>query len=131
MACADLHYFTVEQPDLNWENPEVRQAIYRDAVRFWLDRGVDGFRIDTCNMFSSRYLYLSLPETAGGTNTGPLHAEYLDFPDAPVVAPETPWQPAQQFFTNGPRLNEFLRELRKETFDHYECAHSCRSPPWL
>jgi oligo-1,6-glucosidase len=34
----------------------------------------------------------------------------------PVVAPETPWQPAQQFFTNGPRLNEFLRELRKETF---------------
>ena len=51
-AHADLHYFTVEQPDLNWENPEVRQAIYRDAVRFWLDRGVDGFRIDTVNMFS-------------------------------------------------------------------------------
>ncbi|GAA5971316.1 hypothetical protein JCM8115_000995 [Rhodotorula mucilaginosa] len=116
-----LHYFTVEQPDLNWENPEVRQAIYRDAVRFWLDRGVDGFRIDTVNMFSRAYLRLSPSETARGTNTGPTRAEYIDFPDAPVVAPETPWQPASQFFTNGPRLNEFLRELRKETFDHYDC----------
>jgi oligo-1,6-glucosidase len=109
----------------------VRQAIYRDAVRFWLDRGVDGFRIDTVNMFSRAYLRLSPSETARGTNTGPTRAEYIDFPDAPVVAPETPWQPAQQFFTNGPRLNEFLRELRKETFDHYECAPLCRAPALL
>ncbi|KAG0666927.1 alpha-glucosidase mal12 [Rhodotorula mucilaginosa] len=91
--------FLPEQPDLNWGNPEVRQAIYRDAVRFWLDRGVDGFRIDCSNMLSKR----------------------LDFPDAPVVAPRTPWQPAGDFLSNGPRLKEFLRELRKENFNHYDC----------
>lgn len=55
-ACSlsDLHSFLREQPDLNWENPAVRKAIYRDAVRFWLDRGVDGFRIDVSNMLSSK-----------------------------------------------------------------------------
>ncbi|KAJ1334213.1 oligo-1,6-glucosidase [Microdochium nivale] len=47
-----LHLFAPEQPDLNWENPETRQAIYNSAMRFWLDRGVDGFRIDTVNMYS-------------------------------------------------------------------------------
>ena len=39
------HAFASAQPDLNWRNPDVRQAIY-DAMRFWLDRGVDGFRVD-------------------------------------------------------------------------------------
>ncbi|GAA5869405.1 hypothetical protein JCM3774_001445 [Rhodotorula dairenensis] len=94
-----LHSFLPEQPDLNWENPEARQTIYRDAVRFWLDRGVDGFRIDVSNMLSKR----------------------LDFPDAPVVAPSSPWQPAGDFLSNGPRLREFLQELRRENFDRYDC----------
>ncbi|BGP20095.1 hypothetical protein JCM10213v2_008230 [Rhodosporidiobolus nylandii] len=93
-----LHYFVKEQPDLNWENEEVRRAIYEDAVLFFLDRGLDGYRIDTVNMYS----------------------KYLDFPDAPVVAPETPWQPAGQYFTNGPRLSEFLKELRRDTFSKYD-----------
>ncbi|HJU06034.1 MAG TPA: alpha-glucosidase [Nitrospiraceae bacterium] len=43
-----LHSFLKEQPDLNWRNPEVRQAMF-DVVRFWLDRGVDGFRLDAIN----------------------------------------------------------------------------------
>ncbi|POY75562.1 hypothetical protein BMF94_1465 [Rhodotorula taiwanensis] len=94
-----LHCFVKEQPDMNWENPEVRQAIYRDAICFWLDRGLDGFRIDTANFYS----------------------KHVDFPDAPVVAPNTPWQPAADYMTNGPRLHEFLREMRKEAFDHYDC----------
>src|SRR6185436_17599229 len=47
-----LHLFCPEQPDLNWENPVTRQAIYQDAVEFWLKKGVDGFRIDTVNMYS-------------------------------------------------------------------------------
>ncbi|GAA5917560.1 hypothetical protein JCM5296_004356 [Sporobolomyces johnsonii] len=94
-----LHYFCKEQPDLNWENPDVRRAIYDDAILFWLNRGVDGFRIDTVNMYS----------------------KFLDFPDAEVVAPETPWQPAGQYMTNGPRLQEFLREMRRETFSKYDC----------
>ncbi len=46
-----LHLFSRKQPDLNWENPEVRQAIYA-MMRWWLDRGVDGFRMDVINMIS-------------------------------------------------------------------------------
>lgn len=41
-----LHYFLKEQPDLNWESEEVRNAIFKEAVTFWLDKGVDGFRVD-------------------------------------------------------------------------------------
>ena len=46
-----LHLFARKQPDLNWENPEVRQAVYA-MMRWWLDRGVDGFRMDVINMIS-------------------------------------------------------------------------------
>ena len=46
-----LHLFAAKQPDLNWENPEVRQAVYA-MMRWWLDRGVDGFRMDVINMIS-------------------------------------------------------------------------------
>ena len=46
-----LHLFDRTQPDLNWENPEVRQAVYA-MMRWWLDRGVDGFRMDVINMIS-------------------------------------------------------------------------------
>ncbi|KAK4046718.1 hypothetical protein OIO90_006471 [Microbotryomycetes sp. JL221] len=94
-----LHLFTPEQPDVNWENPTLRQALYDDAVKFWLDKGCDGFRIDTVNMYS----------------------KFLDFPDVPVVDPNTPWQPAPQYFSNGPRLHEFLQELNRETFSKYDC----------
>ncbi|GAA6041810.1 hypothetical protein JCM8097_007172 [Rhodosporidiobolus ruineniae] len=101
-----LHYFCPEQPDLNWENEETRQAIYRDAILFWLDKGVDGFRIDTVNMYS----------------------KYLDFPDAPIVAHDTPWQPAPDYMSNGPRLREFLQEMRRETFAKYDCFTIGESP---
>ena len=46
-----LHLFSRKQPDLNWENPEVREAIY-SMMRWWLDRGVDGFRMDVINLIS-------------------------------------------------------------------------------
>ncbi|GAA6008276.1 hypothetical protein JCM10207_000063 [Rhodosporidiobolus poonsookiae] len=94
-----LHYFVPEQPDLNWENPEVRQAIYNDAIKFWLDRGVSGFRIDTSNLYS----------------------KHLDFPDAPVTDPDTPWQTAWDLMANGPRLREFLQEMNREAFSKYDC----------
>ncbi len=45
-----LHLFAKEQPDLNWENEETRKAIYDSAMRFWLEKGVDGFRVDVVNM---------------------------------------------------------------------------------
>ncbi len=46
-----LHLFTKKQPDLNWENPQVRRAVH-DLMNWWLDRGVDGFRMDVINLIS-------------------------------------------------------------------------------
>ncbi|KAK3182214.1 hypothetical protein K4F52_006583 [Lecanicillium sp. MT-2017a] len=84
-----LHLFAKEQPDLNWENPVTRKAIYDSAMEFWLKRGVDGFRVDTVNMYSKP----------------------LDYPDAPVVDPKAPYQPAGLVYCNGPRMHEFLGEM--------------------
>ncbi|KAK4119119.1 glycoside hydrolase family 13 protein [Parathielavia appendiculata] len=84
-----LHLFATEQPDLNWENHETRKAIYASSMEFWLARGVDGFRVDTVNMYSK-------PPT---------------LPDAPIVDPETPYQPAGMIYCNGPRMHEFLTEM--------------------
>ncbi|KAL3476211.1 glycoside hydrolase superfamily [Aspergillus californicus] len=84
-----LHLFCVEQPDLNWENPELRQAVYASAMEFWLQKGVDGFRVDTVNMYSK--------DTA--------------YPDAPIVTPDSDTQVAFDFFTNGPRIHEYMREM--------------------
>ncbi|ATY62175.1 maltase [Cordyceps militaris] len=84
-----LHLFATEQPDLNWENPVTRKAIYASAMEFWLDRGVDGFRVDTVNMYS----------------------KHQDFADAPVTDPKAPFQPAGFVYCNGPRMHEFLSEM--------------------
>ncbi|KAI5458323.1 glycoside hydrolase superfamily [Mariannaea sp. PMI_226] len=84
-----FHIFAAEQPDLNWENPETRKAIYASSMEFWLKRGVDGFRIDTVNMYSK-------PPA---------------FPDAPVVDTGSFFQPAWALFCNGPRMHEFLGEM--------------------
>ncbi|CEL10316.1 Putative Alpha-glucosidase (Fragment) [Aspergillus calidoustus] len=84
-----FHIFAAQQPDLNWENPETRKAIYASAMEFWLKRGVDGFRIDVVNMYSK-------PPA---------------FPDAPIVDPSMPYQPASALFCNGPRMHEFLDEM--------------------
>ncbi len=94
-----LHMFSRKQPDLNWENPQVRQEVYA-LMRFWLDKGVDGFRMDVINMISK-------PWKADGT-----------LPDAPVVR-EGFLQPGFALTCNGPRLNEFLGEMRREVLDHY------------
>ncbi len=85
-----LHVFSAKQPDLNWENPEVRQAIY-EMMRWWVDRGVDGFRMDVINMISKQ------PDLRdGSTARGRKYAS------------------ADQFVVNGPRLNEFLAEMNAE-----------------
>lgn len=84
-----LHLFTPEQPDLNWENPETRAAIYESAMEFWLRKGIDGFRVDTVNMYS----------------------KHQDFADAPVADPHSPWQQAASLYCNGPRMHEFLGEM--------------------
>ena len=56
-----LHSFDVKQPDLNWRNPEVREAMYA-AMRFWLERGVDGFRIDVLSALIKDDLFRDNPE---------------------------------------------------------------------
>ncbi|KAF2854757.1 glycoside hydrolase family 13 protein [Plenodomus tracheiphilus IPT5] len=85
-----LHLFCPEQPDLNWENPETRQAIYKSAMEFWLERGVDGFRVDTVNMYSK--------------------GEMLD---APITDEGSEWQFAGYQYCNGPRMAEFLSEMNE------------------
>ena len=93
-----LHLFTTQQPDLNWENPTTRRAIYDSAMEFWLQRGVDGFRVDTVNMYSK------------GT----------ELQDAPIVDKGSFYQPASQLFCNGPRIHEFLREMNTEVLSKYD-----------
>ncbi|MDU0290202.1 alpha-glucosidase [Saccharothrix longispora] len=87
-----LHLFDRKQPDLNWENPEVREAVY-DMMRWWLDRGVDGFRMDVVNFISKDP---ALPDGAttgvGGVGDG--------FPH----------------FATGPRVHEYLQEMHREVF---------------
>ncbi|CAN6674904.1 oligo-1,6-glucosidase Ima1p [Trichomonascus vanleenenianus] len=91
-----FHIYAPEQPDLNWENPECRQAIYDSAIRFWLDKGIDGFRVDTVNRYSKN----------------------MDFRDVPVTDPKDETQLAFQNFTNGPRIHEFISEVRSVLADY-------------
>ena len=86
-----LHLFSRKQPDLNWENPEVRQAVYA-MMRWWLDRGVDGFRMDVIDLISKD------PALPDGRVT---HGLWGD--PGPAVA-------------GGPRNHEFLHEMHREVF---------------
>ena len=70
-----LHTFLAEQPDLNWRNPEVRRALL-DVVRTWLDRGVDGFRLDVFNTFFKDAALRSNPPRRGGRGWGGQHHVY-------------------------------------------------------
>ncbi|HET6563676.1 MAG TPA: alpha-glucosidase [Marmoricola sp.] len=84
-----LHLFSRKMPDLNWENPEVRSEVHA-MMRWWLDRGVDGFRMDVINMISKDP---ALPD-------GVVHdGRYGD---------------GSPYFLTGPRLHEFLQELHGE-----------------
>ncbi|KAH6841148.1 glycoside hydrolase superfamily [Chaetomium sp. MPI-CAGE-AT-0009] len=95
-----LHLFAKEQPDLNWENEETRKAIYDSAMRFWLDKGVDGFRVDTVNMYS----------------------KCVEFKDAPIVDGRFYEQPAWMYYANGPRMHEFLREMNQNVLNNYDAV---------
>jgi oligo-1,6-glucosidase len=89
-----LHLFDRKQPDLNWENPEVRQAVHA-MMRWWLDRGVDGFRMDVINMISKDV-----------TGDGHLH-------DGPPI-PGTSLGDGSASYLCGPRIHEFLAEMHSE-----------------
>ncbi|KAF2709078.1 glycoside hydrolase family 13 protein [Pleomassaria siparia CBS 279.74] len=92
-----LSLFTPEQPDLNWENAAVRAAVH-DVLRFWLDRGCSGFRMDVINLIS----------------------KVQDYPDAPVVVKNNKYQPGYKYYANGPRLHEYLKAINSEVLSKYD-----------
>jgi oligo-1,6-glucosidase len=108
-----LHMFSKKQPDLNWENPKVRQEVY-DLMHFWLKKGVGGFRMDVINMISKPW-----QTTANATKPS--------LPDAPKVQ-EGFLQPAFEMVTHGPRFMSFMREMRREVLDHYDCITVGEAP---
>ncbi|NRB53320.1 MAG: alpha-glucosidase [Saprospiraceae bacterium] len=89
-----LHLFSKKQPDLNWENPKLRQEIH-DIMRFWFDKGIDGFRIDVIPFISKR----------------------LDWPDGD---PNNFEQTILEIYSNGPRLHEYLNEMYEEVCSKYD-----------
>lgn len=91
-----LHLFSKKQPDLNWENPRVRQEVFK-MMDWWVQKGVDGFRMDVINMIS----------------------KVPGLPDAPVLSADR-YQNGGQYFLNGPRLLEFLGEMKREVLSHYD-----------
>jgi len=91
-----LHLFSRKQPDLNWENPQVRAQVYK-LMQWWLNKGIDGFRMDVINMISK----------APG------------LPDAPLLTTDL-YQPGDRYFINGPRLLEFLEEMKQEVLSKYD-----------
>lgn len=88
-----LHLYDVTQADLNWENKALREDLYK-MIRFWLDMGVDGFRLDVINLISKDQ----------------------NFPDDTLL---TATSDGRKFYTDGPRVHEFLRELTANTFGQY------------
>ena len=91
-----LHLFSKKQPDLNWENPTLRQEIYK-MMKWWLDKGIDGFRMDVINFISK----------APG------------LPDGPTKAGET-YASGSKYYRNGPRIHEFLQEMNQEVLSKYD-----------
>ncbi|WP_378178854.1 alpha-glucosidase [Aquimarina sp. SS2-1] len=89
-----LHLFTRKQPDLNWENPKVREEIY-NAMRFWLDKGVDGFRMDVI----------------------PLISKPVGYPDAPDVGFR---KIIEEVYANGPTVHKYLKEMNEKVISRYD-----------
>jgi len=99
-----LGLFTPEQPDLNWENSEVRRAVY-DVMHFWLKRGASGFRMDVINLISKVATYPDADETLGGDHE---------------------FHPGNKYFVNGPRFHEFMKEMNREVLSKYDCYTGMR-----
>ena len=99
-----LHLFTKKQPDLNWENPEVREELYK-MVNYWLEKGIAGFRVDAINSIKKDENYLNLP--VDGADGFAHNVKYT---------------------LNQPGIEEFLSELAKETFKKYNCMTVAETP---
>jgi len=94
-----LHYFSYKQPDLNWENPKVRQEIFR-MMRFWFDKGIDGFRMDV------------IPFIAKDTTFPVITQKELD---------EKYGGAWDHYMASGPHLHDYLKEMNTEVLSKYNC----------
>ncbi|NMM95188.1 alpha-glucosidase [Bifidobacterium sp. DSM 109957] len=92
-----MHVFAKEQPDLNWENPALRHEIYK-MMNHWLDKGIGGFRVDAITYIKKNQ----------------------DFPDFPADGPDG-LAAVERGSCNQPGIEKFLSEMRRETFDRYDC----------
>lgn len=90
-----LHLFSKKQPDLNWKNPQVRQEVY-EMMKWWLEKGIDGFRMDVINLISK---VDGLPDGEGEHGPG-------------ITGFEN--------FANGPRVHEYLKEMNEEVLSDYD-----------
>ncbi|CAF1102897.1 unnamed protein product, partial [Didymodactylos carnosus] len=99
-----LHTFTEKQPDLKWENPAVRNEVYK-LMRWWLDKGIDGFRMDVINFISKAPGY---PEGARHPNS-----EFTD---------------GSPYFINGPKIHEYLQEMNEKVLRHYDIMSVGETP---
>ncbi|WNB17075.1 alpha-glucosidase [Marivirga arenosa] len=90
-----LHLFSKKQPDLNWENPKVRQEIY-DIMHFWFKKGIDGFRMDVVSLISKKP---GLPSSKSNVFT----------------------EIISDYYANGPKVHEYLKEMNQEVLQHYDC----------
>ena len=91
-----LHCFAKEQPDLNWDNPKVREDVY-DILRFWLDKGIDGFRMDVITLISKD----------------------PTFPDGPIIQNKA-YGSYYAGCASGPRVHEYLKEMNREVLSKYD-----------
>lgn len=87
-----LHYFSQKQPDLNWENPKLRQEIY-NMMNFWFNKGVDGFRMDVIPVISKDTTFPELPAK--------YHGDYV------------------AYYADGPHIHEYLKEMNRESLSKY------------
>ncbi len=99
-----LHQYSKKQPDLNWENPAVRKAVY-DMMNWWMDRGIDGFRMDVITQISKVV-------DGEGHLPGEPDSAIDDYP-----AGEEGYSSPYPFSSDGPRIDEFLKEMRREVFE--------------
>ena len=97
-----LHLFAKKQPDLNMDNPRVRQEV-KDIMRFWLDMGVDGFREDVITFISKA-------------------------PGLPNSYPASPIANGMKYYVNRPQVHQYLAEFKREVLDHYDCFTVGESP---
>ena len=90
-----LHCFSRKQPDLNWENPKVRDEVF-DMMNWWCEKGIDGFRMDVISMISKD----------------------PSFPDGPVE--DGLYGSLTPYVCNGPHVHEYLQEMNRRVLSHYD-----------